>query len=126
MCTKVAFRRARTPFSNPLCLLRLRLASRRGGGRTGKSEVDGLQQNEENRSNLALIDHDQLRHDPLMALVSDQGNRGDSPPMAGKSTLNRLDHDPSWGPTRYHKIDHDPDGPAGPPRGTVGFNYRDG
>ena len=41
MCTKVAFRRARTPFSNPLCPCRLRPASRRDGGRTGKTEVDG-------------------------------------------------------------------------------------
>ncbi len=54
-----------------------------------------------------LIDHDQLRHDPLMALVSEKGRRGDSPPLAGKSTLNRLEHAPTQGPTRYHKIDHD-------------------
>ena len=40
-CTKEAFGRARTPFSNPLCPCRLRPASRRGGGRTGKTEVDG-------------------------------------------------------------------------------------
>ena len=55
-----------------------------------------------------LNDHDQLRHDPLMALVSEKGPRGDSPPLAGKSTLNRLEHAPTQGPTRYHKIDHDP------------------
>ena len=55
-----------------------------------------------------LNDHDQLRHDPLMALFSE--NRcGDSPPLAGKSTLNRLEHAPSQGPDRYHKINHDPD-----------------
>ena len=54
-----------------------------------------------------LIDHDQLRHDPLMALVSEKG-RKDSPPLAGKSTLNRLEHAPTQGPGRYHKIDHDP------------------
>ena len=41
MCTKEAFRRARTPFSNRLCPFRLRLASRRGGARTGNPEVDG-------------------------------------------------------------------------------------
>ena len=56
-----------------------------------------------------LNDHDQLRHDPLMALLSDKGDRGDSPPLAGKSTLNRLEHAPTQGPGRYHKIDHDPD-----------------
>ena len=55
-----------------------------------------------------LIDHDQLRHDPLMALVSDKGRCPDSPPLAGKSTLNRLEHAPADGPGRYHKIDHDP------------------
>ena len=41
MCTKEAFRCARTLFSNLLSPLQLRLASRRGGARTGKSEVDG-------------------------------------------------------------------------------------
>ena len=56
-----------------------------------------------------LIDHDQLRHDPLMALVSEKGRRPDSPPLAGKSTLNRLEHAPTQGPGRYHKIDHDPE-----------------
>ena len=38
-----------------------------------------------------LIVHDPLRHDPLMALISDHGARGDSPPLAGKSILKRLD-----------------------------------
>ena len=56
-----------------------------------------------------LIDHDQLRHDPLMALVSEKGRRPDSPPLAGKSTLNRLEHAPTDGPGRYHRIDHDPE-----------------
>ena len=41
-----------------------------------------------------------------MALFSEKG-RKDSPPLAGKSTLNRLEHAPTQGPTRYHKIDHD-------------------
>ena len=44
-----------------------------------------------------------------MALVSEEGRRGDSPPLAGKSTLNRLEHAPTQGPSRYHKIDHDPE-----------------
>ena len=56
-----------------------------------------------------LIDHDQLRHDPLMALVSEKGRRPDSPSLAGKSTLNRLEHAPTQGPGRHHKIDHDPE-----------------
>ena len=55
-----------------------------------------------------LNDHDQLRHDPLMALFS-ENRRGDSAPLAGKSTLNRLELAPSDGPDRYHKIDHDPE-----------------
>ena len=41
-----------------------------------------------------LNDHDQLRHDPLMALFS-ENRRGDSTPLAGKSTLNRLKLTPS-------------------------------
>ena len=55
-----------------------------------------------------LNDHDQLRHDPLMALFS-ENRRGDSAPLAGKSTLNRLELAPSDGPDRYPKIDHDPE-----------------
>ena len=55
-----------------------------------------------------LNDHDQLRHDPLMALFS-ENRRGDSAPLAGKSTLNRLELAPSDGPDRTHKIDHDPE-----------------
>ena len=51
-------------------------------------------------------DHDQLRHDPLMALFSEK-SWGDSAPLAGKSTLNRFELAPSDGPDRYHKIDHD-------------------
>ena len=39
-----------------------------------------------------LNDHGQLRHDPLMALFSEKVHRSDSPPLAGKSTLNRLEH----------------------------------
>ncbi len=55
-----------------------------------------------------LIDHDQLRHDPVMVLFSEKG-RKDSPPLAGKSTLNRIEHAPTQGPDRYHKIDHAPE-----------------
>jgi hypothetical protein len=55
-----------------------------------------------------LIDHDQLRHDPVLAtLVGKLRTRRKScAPLAGKSTLNRLEHAPA-GPSRYHKIGHD-------------------
>ena len=40
-----------------------------------------------------LNDHDELRHDPLMAVLSGKlaARRGDCAPVAGKSTLNRLE-----------------------------------
>ena len=43
-----------------------------------------------------LIDHDELRHDPVLAV------------LAGKSTLNRLELSRRE-PTRYHKIAHEPE-----------------
>jgi Transposase DDE domain group 1 len=57
-----------------------------------------------------LIDHDQLRHDPVMAVLAGklQARRSDCAPVAGKSTLNRLELSRPE-PTRYHKISHDPD-----------------
>ena len=56
-----------------------------------------------------LLDHDTLRHDPVLAAVSGKlsARRADCAPLAGKSTLNRLEHAPQGGPTRYHKIGHD-------------------
>jgi hypothetical protein len=57
-----------------------------------------------------LIDHDHLRHDPVLATLAGKltARRRDCAPLAGKSTLNRLEHAP-WGPpSRYHKIGHDP------------------
>jgi Transposase DDE domain group 1 len=56
-----------------------------------------------------LIDHDQLRHDPAMAVLAGKlaARRADCAPLAGKSTLNRLEHAPVGEPTRYHKIGHD-------------------
>jgi hypothetical protein len=56
-----------------------------------------------------LVDHDQLRHDPVMALLAGklQARRRGCAPLAGKSTLNRLEHAPLEKPTRYHKISHD-------------------
>jgi hypothetical protein len=55
-----------------------------------------------------LIDHDQLRHDPVMAVLAGKlkARREDCAPAAGKSTLNRLELSRPE-PTRYHKISHD-------------------
>jgi hypothetical protein len=55
-----------------------------------------------------LVDHDQLRHDPVLAsLVGKlEARRQDCAPLAGKSTLNRLERTPLV-PSRYHKIIHD-------------------
>ena len=55
-----------------------------------------------------LIDHDQLRHDPAMAILAGklEARREDCAPVAGKSTLNRLELSRPL-PTRYHKISHD-------------------
>ena len=56
-----------------------------------------------------IDDHDALRHDPVLALLSDslEPKRLDCAPLAGKSTLNRLEHAPAGAPTRYHRISHD-------------------
>jgi hypothetical protein len=55
-----------------------------------------------------LNDHDQLRHDPVLATLAGKltARRRDCAPLAGKSTLNRLEHAPCE-PSRYHKIGHD-------------------
>jgi hypothetical protein len=55
-----------------------------------------------------LNDHDELRHDPLMAVLSGKlaARREDCAPMAGKSTLNRLELSREE-PSRYHKIAYD-------------------
>src|ERR1700756_3634997 len=56
-----------------------------------------------------LNDHDELRHDPLMAVLAGKlaARREDCAPVAGKSTLNRLELS-KLEPTRYHKIAYDP------------------
>jgi DDE family transposase len=56
-----------------------------------------------------VLDHDQLRHDPAMAVLAGklEARRRDCAPLAGKSTLNRLEHAPTGVPTRYHEIGHD-------------------
>jgi hypothetical protein len=54
-------------------------------------------------------DHDELRHDPVMAVLAGKlaARRKDCAPVAGKSTLNRLELSRETA-TRYHKIAHDP------------------
>ena len=56
-----------------------------------------------------LNDHDELRHDPVMAMLAGKikAGRTDCAPVAGKSTLNRLELSREVA-TRYHKIAHDP------------------
>jgi hypothetical protein len=56
-----------------------------------------------------LNDHDELRHDPVMAVLAGKltTKREECAPLAGKSTLNRLELS-KLEPTRYHKISHNP------------------
>src|SRR5712692_10321802 len=56
-----------------------------------------------------LNDHDDLRHDPMMAVLAGklEARREDCAPVAGKSTLNRLELSLLTS-TRYHKISHSP------------------
>ena len=56
-----------------------------------------------------LIDHDQLRHDPVLAVLAGklEARRADCAPLAGKSTLNRLEHAPAGEPARYRRIGRD-------------------
>jgi DDE family transposase len=56
-----------------------------------------------------LNDHDQLRHDPMMAVLAGklEARRENCAPVAGKSTLNRLERS-TLEPTRYHKVSHNP------------------
>jgi hypothetical protein len=57
-----------------------------------------------------LLDHDQLRHDPVLAAIMGKltVRRKRCAPLAGKSTLNRLEHAPQGDSDRYRKIAHDP------------------
>ena len=54
-------------------------------------------------------DHDELRHDPIMAVLAGKlrARRKNCAPVAGKSTLNRLELSRETA-TRYHRIGHDP------------------
>src|SRR6266516_2478724 len=56
-----------------------------------------------------LNDHDELRHDPVMAVLAGklEARRKECAPVAGKSTLNRMELS-RLEPTRYHKISHNP------------------
>ena len=53
-----------------------------------------------------LNDHDELRHDPVLGLLSDTlvPKRADVATLAGKSTLNRLEHGIKGGASRYARI----------------------
>jgi hypothetical protein len=55
-----------------------------------------------------LIDHDELRHDPVMAILAGklEARRSNCAPLAGKSTLNRLERSRSE-LSRYHKISYE-------------------
>src|SRR5215471_16756547 len=55
-----------------------------------------------------INDHDELRHDPTIAVLAGklEAGRANCAPVAGKSTLNRLELSRSEA-TRYHKIGHD-------------------
>ncbi|MBO0718725.1 MAG: IS1380 family transposase, partial [Rhizobiales bacterium] len=55
-----------------------------------------------------LLDHDELRHDPTMAVLAGKlsARRKDCAPLAGKSTLNRLERGGA-ALTRYHRIGWD-------------------
>jgi hypothetical protein len=54
-----------------------------------------------------VVDHDHLRHDPVMAVLAGKlaVRRRDCAPVAGKSTLNRLELSAPL-PTVYHKISY--------------------
>ena len=57
-----------------------------------------------------LVDHDDLRHDPVLGALLGRFKPEDAAPasLAGKSTLNRLEHAPAEAAGgRYHKIGHD-------------------
>src|SRR5271167_4059766 len=56
-----------------------------------------------------INDHDELRHDPVMAVLAGKlaAGRKECAPVGGKSTLNRLELSRETA-TRYHKIAHDP------------------
>lgn len=57
-----------------------------------------------------LNDHDELRHDPVMAVLAGKlaaRRQKKCAAVAGKSTLNRLELSQPQ-PSRYHKIGHDP------------------
>ena len=56
--------------------------------------------NDDEAQGVFCFGHEQLRHDPLLAVLS--GKRGLDEPLAGKSTLNRLELVGRTG--RYHKI----------------------
>ena len=57
-----------------------------------------------------IVDHDLLRHDPILGVLGGTltRKRSNCAALAGKSTLNRLEHAAKVGTDPYHKITHDP------------------
>src|SRR4051794_11353883 len=55
-----------------------------------------------------LVDHDELRHDPVLAVLAGklEARRSGCAPLAGKSTLNRMEHGQPE-PSRYARISAD-------------------
>src|SRR5271166_5551590 len=56
-----------------------------------------------------LNDHDELRHDPVLGLLSGklEARRSDCAVLAGKSTVNRLEHAQKADRDRYRKFSVD-------------------
>ncbi len=57
-----------------------------------------------------VLDHDELRRDPVLCTLLGRFNRPDATPaaLAGKSTLSRLEHAPEdLAAARYHRIGHE-------------------
>src|ERR1700758_5042511 len=56
-----------------------------------------------------LNDHDELRHDPVLAVLAGKlaAKRSDCAPLAGKSTLTRVELSRPTAP-RDHRVGHDP------------------
>jgi Transposase DDE domain group 1 len=55
-----------------------------------------------------LVDHDHLRHDPVLAVLGKLGaRRAGCAPLAGQSTLNRPEHASPGAPDRYYRMGHD-------------------
>jgi hypothetical protein len=90
-------------------LVEHRVATLVGQRGFGIARVEPVLGPADGRTRGRMCDHDQLRHDPVMAVLAGKlaARRSDCAPLAGKSTLNRLELSRPE-PTLYHKIAHDP------------------